>query len=319
MSSAVGGPRVGILLGGGVREALMAQPVIRACEGATVYASADALGSLMGLPFVGRKIIFEDSPLDQARLFWRLRSGALTTIVVPYPAHFAHAALAYFSGIPRRLIFPGHSDWAASERISGADGLHPIEGNWRLALAAAHRPMRAMSEVPQLQPAETVRQQIRNRFSSFLGGHRPLVLIPGGGGWSKARPGPIWPAERFGVVANQSMAERVLILRGVGDQRAASETRADIVKPAQVVDITTLTVEEVAALSELSSAVVGHAGDALHVAAAVDALVLAIGRRPDIPPLGERVVTCWVDDYDRYPARRVIETLSGQARVDTYA
>ena len=38
---------VAIVLGGGVREALMAQPVLRACDGATVFASADAVGTLL--------------------------------------------------------------------------------------------------------------------------------------------------------------------------------------------------------------------------------------------------------------------------------
>ena len=86
-----------------------------------------------------------------------------------------------------------------------------------------------------------------------------------------------------------------------------------------MLSLSDLTVEELAAVTELSLAVIGHDGDALHVAAAAGALVLAIGRHPDIPPMAERVVTCWVDDYDRFPARQVVETLSAQARVDSYA
>ena len=50
--------RVAIVLGGGVREALMAQPVLRACDGATVFASADAVGTLLGLPSVGRAFVW---------------------------------------------------------------------------------------------------------------------------------------------------------------------------------------------------------------------------------------------------------------------
>ena len=61
--------RVAILLGGGVREALMAQPLLRACEGAMVFTSGDAVGTLLGLPSVGlhtngyslaRKLFFEN-------------------------------------------------------------------------------------------------------------------------------------------------------------------------------------------------------------------------------------------------------------------
>ena len=158
------------------------------------------------------------------------------------------------------------------------------------------------------------------RWSGFFGtGRRPLLLIPGGGGWSSAHAGPLWPAERFAVVANQSIAERIVILSGAGDERAARETRAGIVKPSAVIKVSDLTVEELAAISELSLATVGHDGDALHVAAAAGAQVIAVARRTDIPPMGERVLTCWVDDYERFPARPVIEALHRQARVDTYA
>jgi len=63
----------------------------------------------------------------------------------------------------------------------------------------------------------------------------------------------------------------------------------------------------------------GHDGDALHVAAAAGALVLAVVRRPDIPPRGDRVVTLWTDDFERFPARQVVEALSKRARIDSYA
>ncbi len=313
------GPRTVIVLGGGVREALMAQSVIRVCEGATVFASGDAIGTLIGVPAVGRSVIFDDSPSQLWQLFKRLRTGGFTTAVVPFPARPAHATLVYFAGIPRRLVFPNASRWAATEPTPGLEGLHPVEANWRLALISNRRPMQAMSEPPRLQPAEAVRKQALARWSSFLGGARPLILIPGGGGWSRARPDPCWPAERFAVVANQSAAERIMLFNGAGDERMVRETRAGIVKPTAVVNVADLTVEELAAISELSYAVLGHDGDALHCAAAAGALVLAIGRQPDIPPLGERVVNCWVDDYNRYPARQVLEALSAQARVDTYA
>src|SRR5205823_3234342 len=94
--------RLAILLGGGVREALMAQPLLRACEGASVFTSGDALGTLLGLPSVGRAFVFDDSPGELLRLFRRLRAGPISTVVVPFPARFLHLALAYFAGVPRR-------------------------------------------------------------------------------------------------------------------------------------------------------------------------------------------------------------------------
>ncbi|HEY9286848.1 MAG TPA: glycosyltransferase family 9 protein [Candidatus Dormibacteraeota bacterium] len=310
---------VAIVLGGGVREALMAQAVLRACDGATVFASADAVGTMIGLAEVGRSVVLEHTASELIRLFSRLRTGPYTTAVVPYPARFAHAAAAYFAGVPRRLVVGGAQDWAVSERTPRLDDLHPVEANWRLALTVTHRPMRAVGEAPEIVPPEAVRRQTATRWSSVFGGHRPLILIPGGGGWSSMRHGSMWPAERFAVVANQAPAERIVLLNGHGDQRQIRETRAGIVKPTTVIDVADLTVEELAAISELSLAVIGHDGDALHVAAAAGALVLAIGRRPDIPPMGARVVACWVEDYERYPARQLLGILAAQARIDSYA
>jgi hypothetical protein len=86
-----------------------------------------------------------------------------------------------------------------------------------------------------------------------------------------------------------------------------------------VINLAQITVDEVAVLSALSLGVIGHDGDALHVAAAAGALVLAIARQPDIPPRGERVVPFWTDDFERFPARQVVEALSKQARIDSYA
>jgi ADP-heptose:LPS heptosyltransferase len=165
-----------------------------------------------------------------------------------------------------------------------------------------------------------VRSQAMARWPSFIGsGRHPLVLVPGGGGWSSRRSAPNWPAERFAVVANQSMAERIVLLSGVGDESAVRETRASIAKPTMVVNLGDITVDEVAVLSERSLGVVGHDGDALHVAAAAGALVLAVVRRADIPPRGDRVVPLSTDDFERFPARPVVEALLKQARVDTYA
>jgi len=311
---------VAIVLGGGVREALMAQPVLRACDGATVFASADAVGTLLGLPSVGRAFVFDDSPAELVRVFRRLRTNAVQTVVVPFPARFVHLALAYFAGVPRRLMATGMNRWAATERVPAVKGIHPVEANWRLAAVASNRPVLAPGDAPSLRPPDAVRSQAMSRWPAFIGsGRRPLVLIPGGGGWSSRRSGDIWPAEHFAVVANQSAAERIVILSGAADQRVVRETRADIAKPTLVVNLSEITVDEVAVMSELSLAVIGHDGDALHVAAAAGALVLAVARRPDIPPRGERVKTFWTDHFERFPARQVVEALSKQARIDTYA
>ena len=311
---------VAILLGGGVREALMAQPLLRACEGATVFTSGDAVGTLLGLPSVGRAFVFDDSPGELLRVFRRLRGGSIGTVVVPFPARFLHLALTYFAGVPRRLMVAGANDWAATERLTAVRGMHPVEANWRLAAAAGNRPVLGPGDAPTLRPPEAVRAKAIARWPAFIGGgRRPLVLIPGGGGWSSGRSGHSWPAERFAVVANQATAERVILLSGVGDERVVRETRGGIAKQTTVVKLADMTVDEVAVLSELSLAVIGHDGDALHVAAAAGSVVLAVASRPDIPPMGERVAALWAEDFTKFPARHVVAALSRQARIDTYA
>src|SRR5258708_37773118 len=137
-----------ILLGGGVREALMAQSGLRACEGATVFASPDAIGTVLGLPTAGRASVFDDSPQELLRVFRRLRAGAVGTVGVPYPARYLHLALAYFAAVRRRLVAAGPHDWVATERGPTAKPLHPVEANRRLAAAASPRPVLAPGGSP---------------------------------------------------------------------------------------------------------------------------------------------------------------------------
>src|SRR5438132_847648 len=215
--------------GGGVREALLAQPVLRACDGAAVFASADAVGTLLGLSSVGRAFVFDDSPRELLRVFRRLRAGSVDTVVVPFPRRPLHVALAYFAGVPRRLIAPGGSGWAVTERVRGIKRLHPVEANWRVGAVASNRPVLTPGEAPALQPPEEVRSKAMARWPSFIGsGRRPLVMIPGGGGWSSRRSGGLWPAERWAVVANQSAADRIGILSGAGDDQTVRETTGRI-------------------------------------------------------------------------------------------
>src|SRR2546423_805650 len=263
--------------------------------------------------------------LPEARRAAVLRSGAVLTgggaqlpgiaEVLPFPARLLHVALAYFAGVPRRLIAAGGNRWAATERVPGIKGLHPVEANWRLGAVASNRPVLTPGEAPALQPPEAVRSQAMARWPSFIGsGRRPLVMIPGGGGWSLRRSSGLWPAERFAVVANQSRADRVILLSGAGDEQIVRETRGGIAKPTLVINLAQITVDEVAVVSELSLGVIGHDGDALHVAAAAGAPGPAGGRRPGPPPTGDRGVTLWTEDFRRFPAPQSVEELSNQTR-----
>src|SRR5689334_1111610 len=118
---------VAILLGGGVREALMAQSVLRACAGATGFVSADAIGAVLGIRSVGRGSVFDDAGGELLRVFRRLRTGAVGTVIIPYPARYRHLVLAYFAAVPRRLVAAGAHDWVATERSRTTTDLHPVE------------------------------------------------------------------------------------------------------------------------------------------------------------------------------------------------
>src|SRR5207237_10592074 len=160
------------------------------------------------------------------RIFRRLRAGSVDTVVVPFPARLLHVALAYFAGVPRRLIAAGGNRWAATERVPGIKGLHPVEANWRLGAVASNRPVLTPGEAPALQPPEAVRSQAMARWPSSIGsGRRPLVMIPGGGGWSSRRSRGLRPAKRFPVVANQSRPARRVLLSGAAHDQNAPDTR----------------------------------------------------------------------------------------------
>ncbi len=190
--------RVAIILGGGIREALMAQPVLQACDGATVFASADAVGTLLGLPSVGRVFLFDDSPRELARLFGRLRTGSVATAVVPFPARFPHVALTYFAGVPRRLMAAGTNDWAATERIPVVKGTHPVEANWRLAAVASNRPVLTPGDAPTLRPPEAVRSQAMARWPRVaVGGRRGGLPRSGRRSDSRSSPTSRWRSGSF--------------------------------------------------------------------------------------------------------------------------
>ena len=310
-----------ILLGGGVREALMAQPVLRAVPGATILAGPDAVRTLVGLPEMGRRLILDGSPGSWLRAFQRLRAGSISRVVLTPPVTAGAAALAYFAGVPHRIMLEGPFDLTATDRIRRVRGLHPVDASHRLAAAAlGGGPPAEPGDAPTLTPANAVRQQAAQRWPDVSGRHGAyLVVVPGRGSWSRRPSARLWAAERFAVVANQSTAARILLLAGQGDDGAVRETRAGIAKPTIVVRLVDVTIDEVAAIGERSLAVIGHDGDALHVAAAAGAPVFALLGPQGAAPRGQRVTSQRVDDFDHLLAGQVGEELRRHLRVTTYA
>lgn len=312
-----------LLLSGGVREALWAQPVIRALPGVTVFARSEAMRTLLGLPEVGRAFAFGSSPGDAWRTFRRLRTGPMSLAVIAAPEGLKASLLAYFAGVPRRIGPAGSHDWWLSDGITGAKGAHPVDANRELAVAAA-----ALARHP-IEPAQaptiesgmpaTRRMQTLLAEAGIRSLRETLVLVPGSGNWTR-RPGTaIWPEERFAVVANKASASAVILACGLGDDTRVRETRAGIGKPTIVIRLCDLTVEEFAILAGGSQAVVGHDGDALHIAAASGAPVIALLRPQDVSPVGRSCSSLTVEDLPRLPAQRVVSVLGERLTVDTYA
>lgn len=300
----------------------MAQSVVRAVRGAFIFAGPEAIDTLVGLPAVGRAFELDASPTRLGSAFRRLRSGSINRVILTRPVSAPAAALSYFAGVPRRLMLEGRYDWVASERVRRIRGLHPVDANDLLARAAAGADASStgLIESPSLHPSPAVRQRVLDRFSGFLERDADyLVMLPGRGCWSRTRSRPLWPAECFAVVANFSAAGRVVIAGGPGDEAIVRETRSGIAKPTIAVSLADLTIQEAAVVTAGSLAVIGHDGDALHVAAASGANVFSLLGDGDTAPRGPRVTALPVADFGRLPARTVAEGLEQHLRVTTYA
>ncbi|MEO6796922.1 MAG: glycosyltransferase family 9 protein [Candidatus Dormibacter sp.] len=311
-----------IMLGGNAREALMAQAVIRAVRGAVIFAGPEAIGTLIGLPAVGRAFTLDASPARLGWAFRRLRTGSISRVILTTPVSAPAAALSYFAGVPRRMMLEGRYDWIATDRVRRIRGLHPVDANERLARVAAGADPSSTGLIvsPSLQPSAAVRQRVLDRFSGLMDrGADYLVIFPGRGSWSRPRSRPLWPAERFAVVANLSGARRVVVAGGPEDEPIVRETRSGIGKPTITVSLADLTIQEVAVMAAGSLAVIGHDGDALHVAAASGANVFGLLGDGDTAPRGPRVTALPVADFGRLPARTVAEHLAHHLRVTTYA
>lgn len=218
-------------------------------------------------------------------------------------------------------MLEGSFDLTATDRIRRVRGLHPVDASHRLAAAAGSGdPPAEPGDAPSLTPTNAVRQRAAERWPDVSGRHGAyLVVVPGHGSWSGRPPARLWGAERFAVVANQSTADRILLLAGQGDAGAVRETRAGIAKPTIVVRLVDVTIEEVAAIGERSLAVIGHDSDALHVAAAAGAPVLALLGPQGTAPRGPRVTSQRVDDFERLLAGQVVAELRRHLRVTSYA
>ena len=312
---------VALLLTGGVREALWAQPLIRALPGVTVFARSEAMRTLQGIPEVGRAFSFGSSAVDVWRTYRRLRAGPMSMSVVAAPSGARAALLAYFAGVPRRIGPAGPHDRWYSHGVKTARGIHPVDANREIALVAAGMttPPGQASQPPTIQSGVPATRRMQSLLAEAGVGslRETLVLIPGSGNWTPRAASAIWPEERFAVLANQASANAVILAGGLGDDARVRETRAGIGKPTTVIRLSELTVEEFAIVAGGSQAVVGHDGDALHVAAASGASVVALLRPHDVTPVGRSCASLTAEDLAGLPAQRVVSVLGERLKVDS--
>ena len=290
---------VALLLTGGVREALWAQPLIRALPGVTVFARSEAMRTLQGIPEVGRAFSFGSSAVDVWRTYRRLRAGPMSMSVVAAPSGARAALLEPTEPAPNHHVRGGSvNGWSGAlagrlrcfrlQDQARFHRIHPVDANREIALVAAGMttPPPQASQPPTIQSGVPATRRMQSLLvEAGVGSLREtLVLIPGSGNWTPRAASAIWPEERFAVLANQASANAVILAGGLGDDARVRETRAGIGKPTTVIRLSELTVEEFAIVAGGSQAVVGHDGDALHVAAASGASVVALLRPHDVTP-----------------------------------
>jgi ADP-heptose:LPS heptosyltransferase len=295
-----------VIVSGSVREALFAQPLVRALEGgASVFAPRHSL-DVFHLHTVGHGFAIRPG-VGLVGAWRRLRTLPSTLVVVPPPVAASTVALAYLSGIQKRVGIAGRGDWWTTEAVPVAAGLHPVDAIARLAARIA--PGVASPGGPQLQPAEVRRERLEARLrAAGIGAHdRVLVAIPGGGDWVHRGPRTRWPAERFAVLVNQLRPDLLVVVRGVGDERPARELLAGVPLRTAVVDLGAILPEDLATLAQRSLMVIGHDGDALHAAAAGGGRTLALLGPGDVAPYGPDGAVVRVAALEKMPAREAVE------------
>ncbi len=316
-----------ILVSGGVRETLFAQPLVRALPSATVFAPAAGLPTLLGMDGLDRAFPLGDDVRGWLWAWRWLRSRSVLVAMLPPPAGVGRATLAYLAGIPRRLMVRGPFDWCATRRLTLPLGTHPVEAG--RALVGLLDPGVPTTETgPVIRPSGEARSRLEWRLAAagLMLGQPSLVLIAGGGNWPRSmtrRPAPtrpgFWPAERFAVMANQLGVGHALLIRGAGDDEIVRETAASIHFPSIVLDLREISPEEVAAAAQRSVGVIGHDGDALHVAAAAGGQVVSLLTRAGVSPYGPARREIRVDDLSTLTARAVVEMAQAHLSVSAYA
>jgi ADP-heptose:LPS heptosyltransferase len=306
-----------VIISGSVREALFAQPLVRALEGVAVFAPRQSL-DVFHLRTVGRGFAMR-SGVGLVRAWQRLRTQPSTLVVVPPPVAASSLTLAYLSGIQRRVGIAGRGAWWATDAVPVADGLHPVDAIARLAarILPGIEPLGA----PQLEPADGRRERLEERLhAAGIGAHdRVLVAIPGGGDWVRRGPRPWWPPERFAVLVNQLRPDLLVVVRGVGDERPVRELLAGVPLRTAVVDLGAIVLEDLATLAQRSLLVIGHDGDALHAAAAGGGRTLALLRPEDVAPYGPNSAAIRVAAIEKMPAREVVEAARHHLGVAAHA
>lgn len=306
-----------VIVSGSVREALFAQPLVAALDCAWVFAPVEGLGVLR-LPTVAGGFAVSSGP-GLVRAWLRLRGLSARLVVAPPPISPGSATLAYLSGIAERVTIAQPKDWWATHRIRVPADAHPVDAIRQLA--SFTRMDHRLPGGPQIVPATASQERLGARLLAAGIGSADLVLtvIPGRGNWIRHASAPRWPADRFAVLANRLGPDHVVLVRGAGDAGAVRDVRAGLPARSTTVDLPAITAEELAALARRSVGVIGHDGDALHVAAAAGGRTVALLGPGDLAPYGSDGVVVRVDALHAVPALAVLEVVRRHLEVSAHA
>lgn len=259
----------------------------------------EGLGDLVrGQPGVAETIVmrkrrgwFERIAPDRARLV-QLRAGGFQTV---YLAHrsFRTGLYAWSTRAPHRIGFAGSpSSWACTESVRYDTERHVSE-----RLLALARPSELESGTALRSPWYVVSAAARGAAKRLLGSQG----VDPRGDFLAVAPGSVWATKRwtergFTELARWAAAQRVaVVLVGTAGERDLCErvrTRAGH----RVINLAGRTSPaELAAILELSSALLGNDSGPGHLAVAVGTPVVAIFGPTDpsrgFRPLGNRVLT----------------------------
>jgi ADP-heptose:LPS heptosyltransferase len=278
--------------GGGIGDALVATPVMRALR--QRYSQVDALTTKTQAPAIGSlaadEVLIDDGSFS--RLVARLKSGKYDAAVVTWATARTAVALT-FSGIPQRVGQAGRAySTLFTKRVTLASEHGDHKTRWVQILLEYARALDCDGDETPISPVDSgAREEATALLQDLRIGRRPFMLFHASRGISVERE--FWPASSMARVA-QALRTHFCMPVLLSGSSAESETSATIARRAGVNSIAGRTsIRGFAALAERAQLVVAMDSGPMHLAAATGTPTVGIfAMRPDEPdrwhPTGPR-------------------------------